>query len=948
MSPLPPVESWGACPIVDEPLGPTYSIGFTPWHLSHDPGSIRQFQAFVKTGKLDVGPSVPCAVESKVQILLDPERVADADLPNWGWKKDGIFLSGSNADDGPSFSIPLQIPRSGLYRLGIRYEGWTNLTGGTRLCIYVKGREADGPVVNEEYYHQPAPTNGMNWHSIMADLQAGAYTMRFSHVIRQWQAPPSVGYAQRKIDCLYLTDAWMDEFPEPETLDSIRASSAPDGIQWMRLVPLDKAARQEWSRRALRPVDWSAARSNPKLFEASYRFWRGELDRLSSDDQSDTRDYRDPHRQIIFDDVWNLLGNPWRVQQQARELLSDVRSDVSPQLHYFINASRIGERTGGNQCDWWNGGDKLVSGTYYNFQGEAVYTENVEPGHTYHFWVQFRDIGFFEPWQIWVNWQGNPTNQIHWKRDQRNYPPDIDEQRSWVKLGSVDVPAGATNRTLRWNIANLPWPNLQAVSYRWIHNFHITSDPDYVPRGRVMPPQSAFQYLGRAKALGAGPGDAYLCQFIGADPMAQAWWPHAVREESPSNALTMVADTCQSMQVGFRSVVEEPVSVIVQGGRLEGDGQSYADALTWRTVAYAPYGPTRSMWTGWALLRRPFMTIPPRNAAALWLTLNSKGLKPGNYKASLTLSAIGRNTGKKYAPRKLLLNVRISPVKLLPKAPTLVHGYTMPPEGEAYLRDYQEHGFKVWCGDPISKAEMNRRGMLLQQIRARSSSGDYQPLVDSLKALGLQPSDYYMIIWDEPSGTTEAELGKFISSAKRIHELDPAIRRVFNPGEPATLKTFQILDPYCEIWMPYSRQFIYHPSEAAAKTALITAKPWMEYTTPCYGDKDPSMPAQLYAQIRKIPANPGTCLGTWFFAFYYPFRDPWDTGNEYLRDVSVFVLPSRSGPVPTIAWEKMREAIQHADLAQMVKERAAPDDAGARNLVANGSVNALIEWLEAH
>ncbi len=202
MSPLPPVESWGACPIVDEPLGPTYSIGFTPWHLSHDPGSIRQFQAFVQSQKIDVGPPVPCAVESKVQILLDPERVADADLPNWGWKKDGIFLSGSNADDGPAFSIPLQIPRSGLYRLGIRYEGWTHLTGGTRLCIYVKGREADGPVVNEEFYHQPAPTNGMNWHSIMADLQAGAYTMRFSHVIRQWQAPPSVGYAQRKIDYL--------------------------------------------------------------------------------------------------------------------------------------------------------------------------------------------------------------------------------------------------------------------------------------------------------------------------------------------------------------------------------------------------------------------------------------------------------------------------------------------------------------------------------------------------------------------------------------------------------------------------------------------------------------------------------------------------------------------------------------------------------------------------
>jgi hypothetical protein len=44
----------------------------------------------------------------------------------------------------------------------------------------------------------------------------------------------------------------------------------------------------------------------------------------------------------------------------------------------------------------------------------------------------------------------------------------------------------------------------------------------------------------------------------------------------------------------------------------------------------------------------------------------------------------------------------------------------------------------------------------------------------------------------------------------------------------------------------------------------------------------------------------------------------------------------------------MREAIQHADLAQLAKERAPIGDKESRGLIANGSVKALIEWLESH
>jgi hypothetical protein len=106
------------------------------------------------------------------------------------------------------------------------------------------------------------------------------------------------------------------------------------------------------------------------------------------------------------------------------------------------------------------------------------------------------------------------------------------------------------------------------------------------------------------------------------------------------------------------------------------------------------------------------------------------------------------------------------------------------------------------------------------------------------------------------------------------------------------------------------------------------------------------MAAGLYNQIRQIPAQPGRCVGTAFFAFYYPFRDPWDTAYEHIPDVSVVVLPGLHGPVPTLAWEAVREAVQHADLATMIREQAPPEDPAAAALAATGSVEALLGWLE--
>ena len=639
-----------------------------------------------------------------------------------------------------------------------------------------------------------------------------------------------------------------------------------------------------------------------------------------------------------------MVANPRRIAEQAAALDGDVSAAVKPARHYLKNAGAADERTGGANCDWWPQADKAVSGTYYNFAGELLYTQAVEPGHTYSFWVQFRDIGFFEPWQIWASWRGDPATEVHWKRDQRNYPPDIQPQRSWVKVGEIRVPEGAADPVIRWRVADLPWNGLQAVSYRWIHNFLITSDRDFNPQGTVMPPASAADYLARLARSGGRREDGVVCQIVGDQPLPLDWFP--AEAAGLARSIHMPPDAFETFQIGMRSAVDEPVTVAVDCAKLEGPGGSHQGRVTWRVPAYVPHGGTRATWAAWCLLRRPYVTVPRFNVAAIHVQVDSAGLKPGDYTAVIRLAPRGRASGTAYPVREARVTVRVSPVAIAPRQPVLVHGYTMPPEGEAYLRDYRAHGLKVWCGPLLSKAEMRRRGMLMQQVRARSANDDYRQLVADIEKAGLAPQDYYAIIWDEPSGATAAELGRFINAAEKIHALEPSLRRAFNPGEPAVLKTFELLDPLCEVWMPYDRHFIYHPNEAAAKTRIITAKPWMDYTTPCYGDKEPQTPAQVFAQIRRVPAAPGRCLGTWFFAVYYPFRDPWDAGYEHLRDVSVFVLPGKHGPVATFAWESVRAAIQAADLATMVKERARPDDEQARALVRDGSAGDLLAWLE--
>ncbi len=333
--------------------------------------------------------------------------------------------------------------------------------------------------------------------------------------------------------------------------------------------------------------------------------------------------------------------------------------------------------------------------------------------------------------------------------------------------------------------------------------------------------------------------------------------------------------------------------------------------------------------------------MPPLNLAGVWLTLDTHGVPAGDYTAQVRLH------GPDVSTHTVTLHVRVSGVRPNPRQPVLIDGWTRPPEGEAYLRDFVEHGMNVWRGE-MSKADMRKWGIRQLGLQTGATTG-LTEWIARLQALGLDYSDYFVGIMDEPGGTTAEALKPYLDVAKAIRAADPRVRLCFNPSEAAQLATFEVLAPYCDVWCPYTLHVFspYHGNPE--KQSIYRPKPWLWYTTPCLWDKTAREPG-----IRSVPAQPGQCIGVAFFALNYPWRDPWDTAYEHIPDASTMgAVSSRHGPVATIVWEQIREASQTANLAMLVRERLGATtfdevtDPALQTLIRDGSDAELIRWLES-
>jgi hypothetical protein len=938
-------------PIVDEPLGARYSLGMTLWHLGHQAEMVGRFHDYLKGQDLTPEKLLPTDAlklpANVARILVEPELLGDEKLN--GWRVNNEAITSGAGDAGPTTAIPVRVPRTGLYRLWVQYYANQNHRGVTFLKIYRAGQEHLGPICQpDEFYDMPAEQAGYAWKDMLVELPAGDLIIKLGHVTRWWHG--GGGYDQRRVDCLYLTDELWATPPAAEARQVMRAANQPNGIQWTTTPPL--ADPQAWMWWQLRPLSWEGAAANPRLFALSRQFHQGIIDELAKKeyDEANKPDYRAPERQVVYNETWNMVANPVRARRQIDTLTADV-SRQPLGYHYVwhdVGSNIEGLREDGNYKDTphagygnWYGGPGCLQASYGNPVGTVTTHVPVTAPGTYTMWVlsSSTNLSYTAPWFGKASAGG---------REQLTYHHEGKIPSIWTKMGEVAVEKPG-NVTVDFTLDGAG----AGGTYRRIYTLFLVNDPKIVPSGTVRPPWTMEMFRRRAAQAGALPTDKLLLwlsdnpyrplsQEVWADKISSGdGWPYApVTGTVRIKELLMAGDTHRAVQVGLRNLTDQPTTLNVQPGPLQNRTRSYPNAITWRAQAFIPYGGDRQAWTPFFLMRRPNITVPPLNAAGVWLTVDTRGVPAGQYEAQVKFSGAG------IPAHTVTLKVRVSAIKPEPKQQVLVDGWTSPHEGEAYLRDFVEHGINVWPGE-MSKADMAKWDFKLLRLSLHSPDSAAEA-VARWKALGLDYDDYFVGIMDEPGGTTEEALKPFIDVAKAIRAADPKVRISFNPSEAAKLETFQVLARYCDFWNPYSLHVFAPYWGNPEKWKIFHPKPWMWYTTPCLWDKTAREPG-----IRTVPSQPGNCMGVAFFALNYPWRDQWDTAYEHLSDASTMgAVISRHGPVAPIVYEQMREAKQTADLAMMVRERLGVKtfdevkDLEHQRLIREGSDEELIIWLE--
>lgn len=419
---LPAPAVWAAAREVDEPESAFDSLGRTLWHFGRNAELIERFHEFLRerriepTSLLDM-PIVP-PLDTR-RIVIEPELAAAS-----GWSVRDDRIETRAGDRGPTARLPLTIDRGGLYRGWVRYTGYAEGVAVSSLTIARASAEEERPLVNEEFHTRVAGADGPCWHEFLVALEPGEHVITLGCVINYHHTAKQVPRKSREVDCVYLTDEIWRGPPSDEERAELADRVAPEGCQRTAAPPLDAADIKTWKQWQVRPCDWEAAPAAPRLFAASYDFWRHEIDRLATADYrappldpvaGGIADYRDQRRQVICDPVWNMVGNPHRISQQRRILEDDIDPLATDATFDTILPGEFPVVQG----QWKRQGGGL-SADHAATKGLAAGVYTVPRPGRWHLWVAFKNINYFEHFGIRADTL--PGQAVAWERTDRLYP----------------------------------------------------------------------------------------------------------------------------------------------------------------------------------------------------------------------------------------------------------------------------------------------------------------------------------------------------------------------------------------------------------------------------------------------------------------------------------------------------------------------------------------------
>jgi hypothetical protein len=352
----------------------------------------------------------------------------------------------------------------------------------------------------------------------------------------------------------------------------------------------------------------------------------------------------------------------------------------------------------------------------------------------------------------------------------------------------------------------------------------------------------------------------------------------------------------------------------------------------------------------------PRVTLSPAGSAVFWLSVTTKGAKPGRYEARLTYQG-----GQPVVIRVEVLDVT------LPAPFVWVNSWsgttTMFPfvYGDRKAREVaykQSLGITVWNGFPTpgSEAALARQGGraifhtmgMPRTYVDRGYNNQIQPeeltaqdeqaiaehvrsLVAQAKALGLSYDDWYAELWDEPGRRNSPLYGAL---AGMIRKADPKVRIYCNPcfWEGNGVAPDDVVTPPLQEWyrervdisVPLFLLMRDHPRAMRLFSAPRFVNAFYTVSTQS-AKSERAAQVELYRRLAWDAASQGW-NGWGFYSYYAPRGNPWSDFDqdwaigEDLPDYQM-VYPGPRGPIPTRASEAVREGWEDYCLLHLLRQR---------------------------
>lgn len=342
------------------------------------------------------------------------------------------------------------------------------------------------------------------------------------------------------------------------------------------------------------------------------------------------------------------------------------------------------------------------------------------------------------------------------------------------------------------------------------------------------------------------------------------------------------------------------------------------------------------------------ITLPALETRQLWITLNAKGMQPGDYVATLRLKSIEPFPTE----IKLPLKMKVHAITLPRPRPLRFCVWSRAGQVPEYeLQDQIDHGVTVHFGK-LARAKCDSQGKLVgkidftvhDQVMKRLSPHGMimlvgpqgslrgQPFLSApwrkafvkyirrwaahIKELGLSYRDWAFYPYDEPSTPFSETTLNLVEVAQLIREADPNILIYADPTSGTTMESIKMLGDLLDIWCPSIELLERFGTEMLPAIRPKAKEIWFYDAA---GRSRTLSPLGIY-RWRFWYAWKMGFTGAGWWTYHYDNNVLWDGPNpsgDYFS--SVYTAPGAI--VTSKRWEAAREGVEDYELLYLLKTK---------------------------